>query len=29
MERKLKNVEGEKCSLLDMEYGDKTENRGK
>ena len=27
--KSLKNVNNEKCTLQDLEYGDKTENHGK
>ena len=29
MTKSLKNVKNEKCKLLDLEYGEKTENHGK
>ena len=28
-EKSLKNVKNEKCTLKDLEYGEKTENHGK
>ena len=29
MKKSLKNVKNEKCTLSDLEYGEKTENHGK
>ena len=29
MTKSLKNVKNEKCTLKDLEYGEKTENHGK
>ena len=29
MTKSLKNVKNEKCTLTDLEYGEKTENHGK
>ena len=29
MTKSLKNVKNEKCTLKDLEYGEKTENQGK
>jgi hypothetical protein len=29
MKRNIENMKNEKCTLQDLEYGDKTENHGK